>query len=394
MKYSLSDQTLAYSEQILTATLGLDQVYRKESGDEEGLVVVNMSPSHKAEDLADYENAAKRFQELKILAAELEEADRRLYYRQYCSSMLDFMKWRKGELPFEDQISGFLHVDPQPASDEVLQSMRSRMKDNLENMGYIGSLADMCAAWEEKNRVPEDQISIEFSKLMDEAWRRTNEHLPIPAPKSDAMKVKTVSGKAFNARCNYLKRTVELNTDPILTYPGLKHLVTHEGCPGHYLQFKLREVWYSQGTAPADGLISVVNTASSTTFEGIADNGINMLNWEDNADDRFSMLMGSYRAGIGTAAAWRLHKLGEDAEQVTKWLRSVNLIGGEGWVRNRMAFLKAPQRSVLIWSYWCGEPSVGSVYNKLQPVQHAGFYRYLYGRMHSPQSVAMFEASN
>jgi len=60
-------------------------------------------------------------------------------------------------------------------------------------------------------------------------------------------------------------RTVELNIDPTLTRPALKHLAVHECYPGHYVQFKLREAWYASGEAPADGLLSVVNTASSCT---------------------------------------------------------------------------------------------------------------------------------
>ena len=61
------------------------------------------------------------------------------------------------------------------------------------------------------------------------------------------MKVSAVSGVPFNARCNYLGRTIELNIDPTLTRPGLKHLAVHEGYPGHYLQFKLRETLYREG---------------------------------------------------------------------------------------------------------------------------------------------------
>ena len=36
------------------------------------------------------------------------------------------------------------------------------------------------------------------------------------------MKVKAVSGVAYNARCDYLNRTIELNVDPTLTRPD-KH---------------------------------------------------------------------------------------------------------------------------------------------------------------------------
>lgn len=386
----LSDKTLAYAEEITTATLGLDKLYRKESGDDEGLAVVVMTQKHQPEDFPGYGDAARRFEELRSRAAELPEKDRALYYGQYCSSMLDFMAWREDRLPFEKQVSGFLHVPSEPASEMVLNRLRGQMNSLLDGMGYQGSLAEKCAAWEKKNTVPVEEVETVFSRLMDEAWERTNARLPIPADRSDAMKVKAVRGMAFNARCNYLHRTVELNVDPVLTYPALKHLVTHEGCPGHYIQFKLREVWYAEGTAPADGLLSVVNTASSTTFEGIADNGLLMLDWIENDDDRFLAVMSAYRSGIGTAAAWRLHALKQSAAEVTDWLRTMALIGGEGWIQGRMRFLTGPARSVLIWSYWCGEPSVSSVYKRVAPERRPEFYRYMYGQMHSPQSIALF----
>ena len=386
----LSDKTLAYAEEATTAILGVDALYRRESGDEDGLAVLDMSGQHKPELFGSYQDARARFEGLKARAADLPEPDRALYYRQFCESTLNFMTWREGNLSFEDQISGFLHVPAQPASEAELDDMRTEMNNLLNEMGYTGDLVARCAAWEAKNRVPSDEVAGVFETYMSEAWDRTNQRLPIPAPKSDAMKVKTISGMAFNARCDYKSRTVELNIDPILTYPGLKHLVTHEGCPGHYVQFKLREVWYKEGTAPADGMLSIVNTSSSTTFEGIADNGLVMLDWIETNDDRFQSLMSRYRAGIGTMAAWKLHALNEPAEKVTDWLRSVNLAGGEGWVRNRIRFLTAPQRSVLIWSYWQGEASVTPAYLKVPVEKRPEFYRYMYGRMHSPQSVAMF----
>jgi hypothetical protein len=264
------------------------------------------------------------------------------------------------------------------------------MRTMLGRMGYSGDLAAQCLAWEARNRVPADEVPGVLAELLDQAWERTVERMEIPAPKSDGMRVTTVTGAPFNARCNYMERQVELNVDPVLTRPSLKHLAVHECYPGHYVQFKLRETWYRRGEAPADGLLSVVNTASSCTFEGIADNGLRVLDWLDNDDDRVSAILTRYRAGIGTAAAWRLHALGHPAEQVTDWLRANALIGGEGWVANRMRFIAAPQRCALIWSYWWGEESVAPVWERVAPGQRPAFLRFLYGRMHSPQSVALF----
>lgn len=385
----LSDATLAYAEELTVALLGVDELYRAESGDADGLVVLNMSTSHQPAPFASYADAREHFTDLERRAA-LPEPDRRRYYAQACQSTLAFMRWRSGDLPFASQVADFLHVPSTPASDAELDTLRTAMRALLNQMGYSGDLAAQCAAWEVRNRVPPDEVPGVLGALLDEAWERTAARMDLPAPKSDGMRVATVSGVPFNARCDYLGRQVELNIDPILTRPALKHLAVHECYPGHYVQFKLRETWYRAGSAPADGLLSVVNTASSCTFEGIADNGLRVIDWIEGDDDRFAALMTRYRSGIGTAAAWRLHQLGWPAAQVADWLRTQSLVGGEGWVANRMHFIAAPQRCALIWSYWWGEASVTPVWERVAPDRRSAFLRFLYGRMHSPQSVAMF----
>ena len=100
--------------------------------------------------------------------------------------------------------------------------------------------------------------------------------------------------------------------------------------------------------------------------------------------------MSRYRSGIGTGAAWRLHALGQSPAAVADWLRGAALTGGEGWIANRMGFISAPSRAVLIWSYWWGEPAVAAAWNRVPPPRRAEFLEFLYGRMHSNASVGMF----
>lgn len=387
----LSDRTLPYAEEVTTALLGLDALYRAENdNDRDGLVVLDMSTDHAPERFTSYDDALQRFTALKDHAGSLPEPDRKLYYRQLCESKLAFITWRQGNLPFENQISDLLHVPATPASDTELNDLRGQMRTLLNGMNYDGDLASQCQAWEERHRVPADEVPGVLNGLLDEAWDRTVQRMEIPAPRSDGMRIAAVSGVPFNARCNYLKRTVELNVDPVLTHASLKHLAVHECYPGHYVQFKLRETWFRDGTAPADGLLSVVNTASSCTFEGIADNGMQVLDWIESDDDRLMALMNRYRAGIATSAAWQLHARSQSLQQVTDWLRAQSFIGGEGWIANRMGFIAAPERCALIWSYWHGESSVTPVWERVPRERQPEFLRYLYGRLHSPQSVTLF----
>ena len=53
-----------------------------------------------------------------------------------------------------------------------------------------------------------------------------------------------------------------------------------------------------------------------------------------------------------------MHALGQPPGQVREWLRERTLVGGEGWIENRIGFIAAPQRAALIWSYWWGEAAV------------------------------------
>lgn len=399
----ISPRTLDFSRDVTRAILGVDALYRRESGDETGLAVLNMDVEgeFEAEAFASYAEAATRWSELRARAEGLEEPDRRVYYDQLAHSTLAFIRWRDEGLEFERQLGDFLHVPAGPVSDATLDEVRESIDALLGEISYSGDLRRRCADWEDRNRVPADEVEGICRELMDEAWERTNELVvEIPADRSDGMRVSAVTEVPFNARCDYLSRTVDLNVEPTLTRPGLRHLAVHEGYPGHYVQFKLRETWYRDGIAPADNLLSVVNTASSSVFEGIADTGMAMIGWDQTADDRVQSLMNRHRSAIGTGAAWRLHALGWSRERVTDWLRDRALTGGEGWVRNRMAFIEAPSRAVLIWSYWWGESTVrakwrdvaaGTISGGDAASRRSRFVQYLYGRMHSNRTVEMYQ---
>ena len=391
---ALSDETLALGRRVMTALLGLDALYRKESADGDGLVVVNLDLDHRyaADAFAAYADAGRCFEQLRLDARRLPEADRRAYYDALCHSTLAFITWRTMGLPLLEQIRDFLHVPAAPAPPEEMEALQGKMGELLTRMGYPGDLRSQCAAWEEKNRVRPEQVPAVLESLLAEAWRRTEERLlKIPRPQSDGMHVVPVTGVAFNARCNYLSRRIDLNVDPILTRPGLKHLAVHEGYPGHYVQFTLRTTMEERGEAAADVLLSIVNSASSSIFEGIGDSGITMLDWMESDDDRVQALMNVYRAGIGTEAAWQFHALGWPAARVADSLAERSLVGGEGWVANRVKFIRSPARAVLIWSYWWGERVVTNAWRRVGAYRRDEFLRFLYGRMHSNASIEIFE---
>ena len=120
----ISDKTLDYSKRITTALLGVDILYRSESEDEDGLVVVNLDTrkEYSPEKFDSYDTARKWFEQFKKEAAGLPERDRQRYYDQLCHSTLSFITWRTSDYPFISQLKDFLHVPVQPASESELKN--------------------------------------------------------------------------------------------------------------------------------------------------------------------------------------------------------------------------------------------------------------------------------
>ena len=388
---ALSDKTLALSEKVAHATMGIDALYRQETGaesDREGLVVVQMAEVSPTP-FASYGEAQEYLADLAQQALALPEPDRRLYYTQACTSLWSFCAWRQGKLErMSDQISLFLHADPAPATSAQLDGYYRQLHRLLTEMGYTGDIKAQIAAWEAKNLVPADEVQDTMNTMMVQARDMCGRILPLP--ENDYYHCETVRGVSYNASSDFAHRRVLINIDPILTKQKLKHLVCHEVYPGHFMQFTLRRQAWEQGVGGLDGVLSVCNHSSSCTVEGIADAGISFLGWEEGLDDRANDLVSLIQAARGSAASYRLHTLGWESSRVEDFLRDNAPGGGEGWVANRIKFIQDPARAALIFSYWRGDEGVFPVWNRVAPEDRARFFGYIYGRLHTVQSLQLF----
>ena len=379
----MPEATECYAEALAKAYLGLDRLHRQANPDDAwGLVVLKLGQPE-AEPFEDFDEARERFTRLQSEATALEEPDRQVYYHALCGSALAVIEWNLKGLSLKDQIKGFLAAPPYPASESQLNHIAAELHRALGELGYSGDLSQRVESWEERHRVVPEGIEPTMHTLIVEA-RLHCEALVGPIRCPDP-KIKLVAGAPFNARCDFANRTIEINPDPVLTIQGLKHLVMHEVFPGHCLQFELRERAYQEGWGFADGLLSLVKSAGSPLFEGLADLGAHTLGWE-TPDDRVQNLLTRYRVGLGTVAAWGLHKLHWKQAEAESYLRKHSLSGGDGWVYNRLAYISPKGRGAHVWSYWLGEAHLRPL---LPSLPDKTLIRKLYGRMHSLDSVRL-----
>ena len=120
---------------------------------------------------------------------------------------------------------------------------------------------------------------------------------------------------------------------------------------------------------------------------------MSVIGWDLDLDGRLAALLAVYRSGLGTRAAWRLAVDGWTTAQTKDELARDALVGGEGWVENRIRFILRPDRAALIWSYWQGARSVDKVWRRVavQPEKWESYFNYTYDRMHSVASHALFD---
>lgn len=385
----LDRATLAYAERLARAYRGLDTLHRAANPDDPwGLVVLDMAENRSPTSFGGWDAARGAFVRLAEEAADLVEADRRRYYADLCRSALTVVAWneRDGALPLEEQVAGFLATEPRPASEAELGAVRAELGRELAAAGHGGPLRDAARAWETATRVATDELVPTMERLMHEALDRTATVFDVPMPRLPS--VTLVRGAAFNARCDFARGVVELNADPVITLGDLRHLVVHEVVPGHCLQFETRKLAAREGWGGADGLMSLVKSAGSPLFEGVADAGNELIGWTEPVD-RITALVSRLRAGIGTVAAWGIHREGWSRERARAYLAEYALMGGAGWVENRLGYSAPKGRGAHVWSYWLGEQALRPVYARHPNGMPAGDLRTIYGRMHSLASLAV-----
>ena len=386
----LSDESLRFGEELASVTLGIDTLDRKlhsYDDDADGLVVINMGWKRERA-FENYAEARAALAELAQKSFTLPEPDRRLYYLQACLSLDSFCAFQMGLLPgLMDQVGLFLHADCAPVSEAYLRERCARLQALFDRMGYKGSLKDMTAEWEAENRVPADKVRDTMLDLMKEARRKTGEFLPLPEAEYTC---EVCTGGAFSARSDYDHLRVIVNIDPSYTLQSLKHLVGHEAYPGHYMQFTLRRVYYEKGFGAADGLLSVCNHSSSSTFEGIADMGTRMMGWNTSDDDRVFEILSDIKSAMGTASSYQMNVLHWNKDQIRDYMMKWPMLGGEGAVRSRLNFVGDADRAALIWSYWRGDQAVSSVLDRVEAPDMDRYLDYIYGRLHTPASLQLF----
>ena len=385
----------SFSERLTRVTLGIDRLERTRSRGEGPLDSEGLVPIYLGSDIVSaplYTDWAEAETELDALQAQLPTIAPQSR-RVFATAMLRSLRaaialFRGGALSFAAKVSDLVGAPRGPVDVEEIEAIRERLDALLRACGVVrGALAKRISEWEDARALRANQLQDTYYSLMAQGRSRTA--AKIFDTGDFTMALNPVRGVPYTARCGFDAGKMDLNVDLKFTRAAIKHLVAHEVFPGHATQLLLTRARVEQGTAHPETLLCTANTVLGCVQEGIADEGVGLIDWFEDEDDHIHLQLRRLRSAAQTSAAWFLMVDQRPAEYVAQYLRDT-AAGQESWVQGRLKLAAHPFRGAFIASYWAGARAVRQVMERTAPADFPRFVDYLYANAHSPQSLEMF----
>ena len=394
----MTSEDFAIGTEITAVTMGVDAFERAQaiSGgllDGEGLV-----PIYLGDELVrarDYTSWSAVFDDLARLSERIAATPagaRRVFLEEMASSLQVAARLFSGvPMSYSDKVRELVGAPAAPVDEARIEGLTRDLDAALTRAGVTGAgLSERVHRWEADRAIDPAQLEQVFTELLAAAKARTDGSIFDTGDYE--MRLNAVSDAPYTARCGFKERRMDLNVDNRFTRAAMKHLVCHEVFPGHATQLLYTLAEVQAGRSPADALLCTANAVTGCVQEGIGDQGAALIDWIEDEDDEIHMLLRTLKSAVQTTAAWRMMVQGEPREVVADYLRTA-AFGQEAWVQGRLRMAEHPFRGPFIASYYAGNESVRQVRERVPAAGRGAFNAYLYGQVHSPDSLAMFSPS-
>lgn len=390
--------TEAIDRELTAVTMGIDRFERRANAgdsllDGEGLVPIWMGEALvPPRTYAGWDAIFADLAALSARVAVLPGDARGVFLKTMVGSITTAARLFSGEaLSYAEKVRDLVGAEAAPVPEAEIVALGEALDVALARAGFgAGSLRRRVEAWEDARAVAPEALESTFRELMVTAKARTAARI-FDTGDYD-MALNPLRGVPFTARCGFDDRKMDLNVDIRFTRAALKHLVCHEVFPGHATQLLYTHAEAAAGRTDMDALLCTANAVTGCVQEGIGDQGVELIDWIEDADDAIHAVLRTLKSAVQTTAAWRLMAQAAPETDVANYMRETGC-GQEAWVQGRLRMARHPFRGPFIASYSAGNDSVRRVRERVAEPDRAAFHHYLYGRVHSPESLEMFDAA-
>ena len=173
---------------------------------------------------------------------------------------------------FDEEAQRLYDVTP-PTHDEAhFQELLSQLEAELPGKG---SITQRLADWRKDFIIPPEKLDAVFSKAIEEARRRTGQHMTLP--EGENFVVEYVTDKPWSGY-NWYKggfySLIQVNTDLPIYIDRAIDLACHEGFPGHHVYNALLEKAFVKDRGWVEFSVYPLFSPQSLVAEGSANYGI------------------------------------------------------------------------------------------------------------------------
>jgi hypothetical protein len=226
-------------------------------------------------------------QEARRLIAELQKLDvsgcedvvrlRRTFLSKQLESLAARTRMLQGvHYTFAEETKALYDIIVPPFNERDIKAKLARL-DSLLPAGE-GSLGDRLERLREDIIVPKDKVAAIFTTVIEEARRRTRQHIVLPG--NESFSVEYVTNEPWVAY-NWYKgnghSVIQLNIDLPQDVDSLVHLACHEGYPGHHVQNVLFEQRLVKERGWVEFTVSPFFSPLSPLIEGSAEFGAEVV---------------------------------------------------------------------------------------------------------------------
>lgn len=288
-----------------------------------------------------------------------------------------------------DQVKGFVQVNPDLITTQVISSLRDDLGQALDQAGYSDELPKAVSTWLHNQTIPKESFDSEAQRYLHESRRLTERINPLPAETNIQLNVvHDVFYNGYNEYFGNYRGECRLNGDFRWAYPQLRHTVAHEAFPGHHAISAIKEAQAQQRTLPKAAALYYARTPLTPIIEGVCEFANSFLDWQWDVHDHVYSRLNRYRKAILTNAAIAVNRDSMPRDEAIQLLKT-EAMADQDWAEARYTFLTHPLWNTSFPHYWFGTEVIRTA---IEQLEHAELSQHIFNLTHHyPHSVETFQ---
>ena len=317
-------------------------------------------------------------------------------HRQYVVDVLGALIAQADEgagavMSYAERVRRFTGLPGECVSSEVIADLKDALSVELARAGYRGSLAAALSAWRSSTAVDPESFVEHAGKLLQQSIAETRANV-VSLPKEATIMFEPIRGvyyRGYSDSIGPYKARVTLNADLEWPLAALKHVVSHEGCPGHFAITASRRSESEQGRLALEQQFFFANTPVTSINEGTCNLGAYLLNWFDSFDDLICLRADLLRSALLLNMCFLYHQEARSEEDVVAYYKEEGAVSEASAIQT-MRFVKHPLWHTSNPHYWHGTHRVFDAYHCcLRQDRMEDLIRALYKEIHTYRSLGL-----